>query len=384
MYPPRIVSLLCLVPLIVLSVGVSSASARPAQVGTVSIVRASTSSLTLTWPSTSGARSYEVFRSTHENMSGARVVATPTGHSATIGGLSTGKTYCFQVRAKAGSSVGYRSAHTCKPTIRGHSSASGQAYSVMTFNACADVCGRWSSRQVAALRMVKARKPDIIAAQEAANWKSAPSGYALAAYKSAKRLFYSTSRFSLATSGGARRAGGITLSTYRFAVWAELIDRATHKHIIFVSVHTTPGTSEYAKRGREITNLLNRMKQINTAGRTVVYAGDFNSHKHRGTYNESTGFGSQDTVGRTFANAGFYDAYDLARTLKRPLWNSYNGFKSRPTIGKTWGDHVDHVYIKPGTANVWRWMNAALYYGYRYSTPIPSDHSPVEVTLYLP
>ena len=41
------------------------------------------------------------------------------------------------------------------------------------------------------------------------------------------------------------------------------------------------------------------MKQINTAGLEVVYAGDFNSNKNRGTYNESTGFGSQDTVARS-------------------------------------------------------------------------------------
>ena len=89
------------------------------------------------------------------------------------------------------------------------------------------------------------------------------------------------------------------------------------------------------------------MNQINTAGRQVVYAGDFNSHKNRGNYSESAGFGSQDTVGRTFAAAGYYDAYDLARTLKRPNWNSFSGFSATPTKSKIWGDHVDHVYVKP-------------------------------------
>jgi endonuclease/exonuclease/phosphatase family metal-dependent hydrolase len=256
--------------------------------------------------------------------------------------------------------------------------------SVMTLNACADVCGRWSSRQKAALKMVRVRHPDVLATQESYAWHTAPPGYALAAYKSAKRVFYKKARFTVAkTSTGARRAGGITLSAKWFAAWAELIDRKTGKHIIFVSVHTTPG-SDYAKRGREMNNLFNRMKQINTAGRTVVFAGDFNSHKHRGTYNESTGFGSQDSVGKRMAQSGYYDAYDLADTLKRPNWDSYSGFRRKPIIGLTWGDHVDHVYVKPGSAHVWRWMNAALYSGAYYATPIPSDHSPVQVDLYLP
>jgi len=254
----------------------------------------------------------------------------------------------------------------------------------MTFNVCADACSGWSSsRHAAARAVVSARKPDVLSTQESGAWTTPPPGYAEAFYMSAKRLFYKTSRFTVASSSGTRRAGSITLSPSRYAVWAELVDRATYKRIIFVSAHTSYLTSDYELRGREIDNLLARMGQINTAKLPVVYAGDFNSHKHRGTYNESTGFGSQDTVGRTFAAAGYYDAYDLARTLKRPNWNSFNGFKVVPTTSKTWGDHVDHVYVKPGTSNIWRWMNAALYSGSRYATPMPSDHSAVQVNLYI-
>ena len=139
-----------------------------------------------------------------------------------------------------------------------------------------------------------------------------------------------------------------------------------------------------AAAGRS-TTLLTRMAQINTAGLEVVYAGDFNSNKSRGTYNESTGFGAQDTVGRTFAAAGYYDAYDLARTLKRPNWNSVQRLQHHAQ-----GEH------RPGATtsttctssqaktNVWRWMNAALYSGSSYKTPMPSDHSPVQVDLYIP
>jgi endonuclease/exonuclease/phosphatase family metal-dependent hydrolase len=362
----------------------SSAWAAPAQVGVVSFVGASTTSLKLSWPKVSGATSYEVFRSEHKNMSGATRVLSPTGTSATVTGMNPGQTYCFQVRAKAGSSVGMRSAHTCKPTIREQTAISGAAYAVMTLNACSDVCSGWSGRQAAARTLISNRKPDVVAAQEAGAWTTPPSGYANAFYKSAKRLFYKTSRFTLASTSSGPRAGYVTLSSGKYAVWAELVDRTTYKRIIFVSVHTSPAFADYPLRGREIENLLNQVGQLNTGNRPVIYAGDFNSHKNRGTYDESAGFGAQDSVGRTFAAAGYYDAYDLARTLKRPNWNSYSGFKATPTISKTWGDHVDHVYITPGETNVYRWMNAALYSGSKYSAPIPSDHSAVQVNLYVP
>jgi hypothetical protein len=39
--------------------------------------------------------------------------------------------------------------------------------------------------------------------------------------------------------------------------------------------------------------------------------------------------------------------------------------------------------VKPSRANVYRWMNAALYSGSRYVAPIPSDHRAVQVDLYI-
>ena len=376
----RVIPCLALVFLASFSIAAPPAWAAPAQVGLVSFVRASTTSLTLSWPKASGATRYEIFRSLHEDMSSPTKVKTSTGTAATVTGMTPGKTYCFFVRGRSGSSIGPRSAHTCKPTIRAQSSLSGAGLAVMTFNACSSACSGWSSRLAAAKELIStsSRNPDVIAVQEAGAWKTPPPGYANAVYMSAKRLFYKTSRFTLA------RDGYITMSTGKFAVWAELIDRSTSKRIIFVSAHTSPALADYPLRGRQIATLLAQMRLINTAGRTVVYAGDFNSHKNRGVYSESAGFGAQDTVGRTFAAAGYYDAYDLARTLKRPNWNSGSGFSSTPKISFTWGDHVDHVFVKPGSTHVWRWMNAALYSGNRYATPKPSDHSGVQVNLYIP
>jgi endonuclease/exonuclease/phosphatase family metal-dependent hydrolase len=383
MHPARVVSLLSLALVLALGVGVPSASAKPAQVGLVSITGASTTSLTLTWPKVSGATYYEIFRSLHENMSYSSIVKKSTHASATITGLTPGRTYCFQVRGRAGKTVGARSAHTCKPTIRAMGTVNGTAYNVMTFNACSDNCSNWPARHQAALDAVRTRAPDVLATQEADEWTTPPPGYAEAAYMHAKRLFYKTSRFSVAPNSQGPTSGYVQMSSARYAVWAELVDRATDKHIIFVDAHTSYALADYQLRGQEVQTLIDRMNQINTNGLPIVYAGDYNSNKHRGTYDEKTGFGSQDTVGRTFAANGYYDSYDLARTTHRPNWNSYSGLTTTPTIGKTWGDHVDHVYVKPASVLVYRWMNAGLYSGSRYVSPVPSDHRPVQVTLYI-
>ena len=351
-----------------------SASAQP---GTISFTATSKTALKLDWPSVTRAGAYEVFMSTREKTPYTKKVKRVSGSTATIYGLSPGRTYCFQVRALAGSSVGFKGGHACKPTIRSLSATRGTRYAVMTFNSCSDACSTCRRRAAYARKVVAARNPDVLATQESGACSTPPSGMACMV-KNAKRLFYKKSRFTLA------RTGDMTLSPGRYAVWAELVDRATYKRIIFTSAHLTQPMNQYALRGREVGNLLTQMKRINTAGREVVYAGDFNSNKNRGTWSASTGFGSQDTVGRKFAASGYYDAYDLARTLKRPNWNSFSGFSSTPTTSKVWGDHVDHLYIRPAKTNVWRWFNASLYTGSRYQTPKPSDHNPVQVDLYIP
>jgi endonuclease/exonuclease/phosphatase family metal-dependent hydrolase len=206
----------------------------------------------------------------------------------------------------------------------------------------------------------------------------------LAASKSAKRIFYKTSRFALVSGSSGVRAGEILMrAPNKYAVWAELVDQDTGKRMIFVSAHTSPAYADYPARAQEVSTLMAKVNQINTAGLAVIYAGDYNSNKNRGDYVESAGFGSQDTVGRTFADAGYYDSYDLARTLKRNNWNSYAGWSTTPKRRIVWGDHVDHVYVMPSRANVYQWMNAGLYSGSSYTGPIPSDHRPVMAQLYV-
>ena len=373
----RRASALLVLPLLVALAPASPPAVASARVGMVSFAAASSTTLTLTWPRASGVSGYQVYKSLHKNMAYAKTPKNVSGPTATVGGLTPGETYCFQVRGNASSSVG-RSSVTCHPTIRAQSATTGTAYKVMTFNACTDACSGWASRSSAAKELISVREPDLLAVQEANSWESPPTGYALAIHKSAKRIFYKTSRFSVARSGEI-----LMRAPNKYAVWSELVDRGTGKRMIFVSAHTSPAFADYPERGQEIQTLMSRVNQLNTAGHAVMYAGDFNSHKNRGTYSESAGFGAQDSVGRTFASAGYYDSYDLARKLSRNNWNSYGGWSTTPTKSVAWGDHVDHVYVKPSRSNVYHWQNAALNSGGRYSAPMASDHRAVMAQLYV-
>ncbi len=156
----------------------------------------------------------------------------------------------------------------------------------------------------------------------------------------------------------------------RYAVWAVLVDKATGDQTVFVDVHTVSGASDTAAKQRtaEIKTLTQQIAQLNAqANLPVVYAGDFNSHKNR----------DNDDLRIVLHHQGYYDAYDLALTLRRQHYNSYNDFQTRPRISYTWGDHVDHVWIRPDEGRVLSWTNGALIRGNRMVTPIPSDHSPI-------
>ena len=207
MHLRRAAALVVLALIVMLAPAAPPAWAAISRVGMVSFAGASTTSLTLTWPKASGARGYQVWKSIHKNMAYRTVARSVSGTAATVSGLKPGETYCFQVQGKAGSKLGLRSAVTCHPTIREQSAITGPAYKVMSFNACADACSGWTGRSAAAREMVRVRQPDVLALQEASTWQTPPPGYALAHSKSAKRIFFKTSRFSLVSnSSGCARA----------------------------------------------------------------------------------------------------------------------------------------------------------------------------------
>ncbi|CAN5332657.1 hypothetical protein BH09ACT10_BH09ACT10_23860 [soil metagenome] len=158
----------------------------------------------------------------------------------------------------------------------------------------------------------------------------------------------------------------------RYAVWAELRSKQTHKSFLFVSAHTTSGKGAKYDRQRlsEINNLIAQINAVNTKNLPVVYLGDFNSHKGR----------DLDGPGQAFKANGYVDAFDNSTSLIRPNYNSYNNFQSNPITSYTYGDHVDHIYVKP-TVGMSTWESVANFSKKKYVGVIPSDHNPVRVTL---
>jgi endonuclease/exonuclease/phosphatase family metal-dependent hydrolase len=383
-------ALAAVLTLALLGIQPAQAATTPPQVGLVSItagsITGSTATMTIDWPATSHARKYQVFMSRSYGMSSARTFTT-TGSSKKVTGLARGANYFFQVRAINGSKIGKKSQRVGHTAIRRQGPGNGATYRVMTYNVCSSKCSDWTGREKPAMARIAAYKPDVVALQEAeSKIVNPPSGYTEATFKSAKKLWFKTSRFRLAEACAApvdgaapvcgNRASYITMRSGKYAVWAELVDQATGKSTIFVSVHTTSGKSDSAavQRRDEVTKLVAEIRKINPGGRLpVVYAGDFNSHKNR----------SNDYLAGVLHGEGFYDAYDLAMALRRQHQNSYNDYKTRPVISYKWGDHVDHVWINPSAGKVLKWDNGALLVDGRLVTPIPSDHSPVVVDLRL-
>jgi hypothetical protein len=389
----------------------AAASKRPGQVGLVSFVKAgydrssSTGTLSIDWPDAKRAEKYEIFVSKSYSMSKAKVFRSRSSKT-TITKLTPGRDYFVQVRGINGKKRGTKSTRVGHAAIvRPGPTSNAMRLRVMTYNVCSDVCDTsvttrypWvTSRQAPAVERMVSANPDIIATQEAGKLSVVPPGYTQAIYKSAKRLFFRTERFDIApattpapvappndkndcspTYAWGQPTGYILLGRHsggcRYAVWAELTDKATGKSILAVDVHTVSGDSAAATESRrqEINTLLDNVKLTNTKNLPVIYAGDFNSHKNS----------SNDVVRPLMKAKKLYDGFDLARTLTNQHVNSFNSFRVSPRIGYKWGDHLDKVWVDPWTTRVDAWYNTALIGPDGLMVkPIPSDHSPVVVDL---
>ncbi|WP_159085788.1 endonuclease/exonuclease/phosphatase family protein [Aeromicrobium chenweiae] len=397
----------------------AAAASKPSKVGLVSFVGAdysrshSTASLTLDWPNAPRAKKYQVFMSKSYSMKKAKTFSVKSS-KIKISKLSAGRDYFFRVRGINGKKKGKKSNRVGHTTIVRPGPSKGLVpIRVMTYNLCSAVCdqkattrypwmktatsGSAAPRQPAALERIAAANADVLATQEASALKTPPPGYAEAINASAKRLYFRESRLQLAdkpaytyeagdkngcraTTSPDAQAGHIFLGWHskgcRYAVWAELVDKSTGRHFLAVNVHTVAGTSAtaVANRRSEMDLLFAGVAQINRQKLAVVFAGDFNSHKNR----------TPDVVGAAMRSHKFRDAFDLARTLDRQHYNSYNNFKTAPVISYKWGDHVDHVFVDPSRSRVDAWRNIVLIGNDgRLVKPIPSDHSPLVVDVRL-
>lgn len=364
----------------------AEAKSVPSQVGLVTMESATTTSLTFSWPAASGADSYLVEQGTDLVMSDRKQVTSTTDRQYTVKGLTPGGFYCFQVRAVNRTGKAVRSRRACQYTIADQGADRGATYRVVTYNTCSVACSGWPSRRGGAADLVRAQHPDVVMLQETTPTSGLAGeigGYTQAKALSGKALLYRTGRFSPARSYDGQRVGSINLGfddrkhRNRYAVWAELVDhQAADRHVIFVSVHLSPGpdgqvNDDYRRANAE--KLVQGLRNINPAGLPVVVAGDFNSNQGR----------DYDSPSRLMQAAGFGNAFFLAEHWTMPNYNSATKNLATPTLGTPWGYHVDQVWVDPDHTVVHQWANGARLVGSNYPDPMISNHSPVmtEITI---
>jgi len=368
----------------------SAAGDRPGQVGLITFTGASMSSLTVDWPDVDGAERYEVFTHTNYNTlpSVTKPAAVVEGSKATVTGLRKGTDYFVQVRAVNSADNGPRSQRVGHATIAGQTSAGKtKPYSIVTWNICSNACANIAGRKGIIDARIRELAPGVVGLQEASKYKKAPAGYAFVV-NGQNDILVRKGEFSKV----AKKKKTPTTGSKKFArkygtpghgvTWAALKHRSG-QHLIVFNVHMPTGTSasQTKQRQYEATQLTKYMSstvsklrkkygaKIKSAG--IIVLGDFNTSKGR----------AGDSTRATMKAKGWYDAFDQARTLTGQHFNSANpGWSAAPVVGVTWGEHIDHVFVKPSKTIVYSWANAGKMSGGKFVTPLGSDHHPVLVT----
>lgn len=363
-------------------------------------VRSGSTRLTLSWRRTGRASSYDLIYAAGATALRTRAVKVQRGvrasgrsvESVVVGGLEPGRIFCFQVRGRARTGVGARGPVHCKvaqPASRALQ-PSRLAVKIATFNICgrAPKCQRvaWSKRRAAIDQHLAETGADAIALQEtrsrladvAADLRRRGFVQACSA-AGAQAVFVRASVYAAETwrAGGLRFAGDRSHG----ACWVVLRHRATGARVVATSIHLRvgPGTAASemrARQSRQVLGLLEAAYGKLGDPRTPPFllSGDFNSHR---SYR-------LDGPRRELARSGFADAYDVSATYAAPYRSSAHGrHRTKPRITTRWGAHVDRVFVPRG-ASVTGWRTVMHLRNGRFVQPLPSDHSPVVVTVYLP
>ena len=364
--------------------------------------------VTLTWPRTAGARSYQVDwapgtgdvqRSSAKRTVTAAVSGTPDEHRA-IGGLKAGQPYCFQVRAVGKWGVGPRSTTACKITLPANRPPrpTASALTMATWNLCSSMCSGWKTRGPLAQARIAGLNADVVSVQEAMSATPglttglASSGYVrgcqvgdgvpgLGSGPAGRQALFVRSATYRVVDG---TAGGIVFSQVKSvypshgACWVRVENVATGQQVVVASVHLVQPIGAAYDRGREKqTNELMAAiaRQYPTGAPPIVLAGDFNSHRGR----------ADDAPRRVLEAKGYHDGYDAAESFLSPTYRkSAHGWSTTPATDYRWGRHMDRVFAPAGAEVAsWRIEEPMTPEGDRYAGLL-SDHSPVIVSLRIP
>ena len=189
-------------------------------------------------------------------------------------------------------------------------------------------------------------------------------------FRTGNYILYSTAAYKAVGAGGHWQ-----LPNYSTAAYQLLQNRTSGARVLVVSVHLISGSgaANDAIRQKQTTSLLSLAGAKAAAVKApIIYGGDFNSD-----INSAHAF---DGPGIAMRAAGIVDARNVAQTLYNPSYNSANQYLRTPPA---FSQNIDYVYAPAGVAVGYHWVLLRLVRG-QFSGAIPSDHNPVQASLYIP
>jgi hypothetical protein len=335
---------------------------KPGAVSGLRIAQATTDGVKATWKKVPNARQFDVSlardkaftkqATTVRTLGGAPVFVTH--------GLSAATAYWLRIRPVNGDQTG---AFTEPVTFR--TMARESSFKVGTWNVCSEKCSNYSGRARIGAAFLNENKLDIFALQEAGGqrvgrttntiWSGGTQKFVRATGGAeARYIFYRPTLFSQLSGGYFAIGDG------RHTTWAKFRVKQTGRVFYFIDIHLDNGKGNDARRGREMNVVLARMARINDTGLPMIYAGDFNSGRHR----------ASDSPGAKIRAAGMQDSVNL---VKSPVNTQFN--TSYPDGGTPRsGAHVDHIFVSEHFT-VLAWKQLVRLTGGRYTKPAVSDHN---------
>lgn len=336
---------------------------KPGDVRKLALKRATASGFKVAWNRVPNARQYDITIARDKGFTKqASTVRTLDADTKFVTrGLKSSTSYWFKVRPINGDQVG-----TFTEPIKLTTTVRETSFRVGTWNVCSEKCSKYDSRARIMADFINTHKIDMFALQESGGERVG---------KVTNAIFSGHSQQYKRADGGARAryifyrpalfeqlgGGNFPIGDGRDTTWASFKVKKTGRVFYYVSVHLENGKGNDAKRSREMDSMLGQMAQINTTGKPMIYAGDFNSGVHR----------NSDSPGAKMRAAGFGDTYTLTQDTLNGQISTSHTFSTKVLAAEA---HVDHIWVSK-EFDVESWAQLVRLAGGRYATPVVSDHN---------
>jgi hypothetical protein len=344
---------------------------KPGAIDRVSIAVTTADGVKAGWNKVANARQFDVAIARDKSFTRAlsTVRTLDSSHTFATRGLTPATTYWIKVRPVNGDQSGVFSKPVKFTTMVRESS-----FRIGTWNVCSEKCSGYAGRARIMAAFLNASKVDIFGLQEAGGQRVGRTTNAIFSGGSqkfrratggaeARYIFYRPALFQQLSGGYFAVGDG------RHATWARFKVRKTGRIFYYVDVHLENGKGNDAKRSREMNVLLARMARINDTDKPIVFAGDFNSGRHR----------SADSPGVKMRAAGLDDTVYLVKSPVNADISTSHSFSG--TVLRA-AAYVDHIFVSKDF-DVMAWKQLVRITDGRYTQPVVSDHNALSAVVAL-